>query len=148
MSVTSRRRVQLALLLGPASLFLLAFFAVPLGIMVVTSFLAPGLYGGVEWTFYPHSFGRILGFADPAFEDYDPIYVAIFLRSVKIAYANRDVALAQQIAQQDDEVDMLYARAFTQIMYQLAGSGSPEEADRLLGKPNTTLSEWSAKHRR
>ncbi len=51
------------------------------------------------------------------------------LRSVKIAYANRDVALAQQIAQQDDEVDMLYARAFTQIMYQLAGSGSPEEAE-------------------
>ena len=26
--------------------------------------------------------------------------------------------------------------------------GSPEEANRLLGKPNTTLSEWSAKHRR
>ncbi|MBK8618241.1 MAG: NAD(P)H-binding protein [Anaerolineales bacterium] len=26
--------------------------------------------------------------------------------------------------------------------------GSPEEADRLLGKPNTTLSEWSAKHRK
>jgi phosphate transport system protein len=51
------------------------------------------------------------------------------LRTVKIAYANRDVQLAQHIAKQDDEVDMLYARAFTHIMYQLASSGSPEEAE-------------------
>lgn len=51
------------------------------------------------------------------------------LRSVKTAYANRDINLAQQVARQDDEVDKLYARAFTQIMYQLAGSGSPEEAE-------------------
>lgn len=80
-----RQRLQLSILLGPATLFLLVFFAVPLGIMVVTSFLAPGLYGGVEWEFYPHNFGRILGFADPAFEEYDPIYIGIFYRSLKIA---------------------------------------------------------------
>lgn len=85
MSIAVRRRVQLAVLLGPVSLFLAVFFLGPLAIMMVTSFLAPGLYGGVEWTFYPHNFGRILGFADPMFEDFDPVYIAIFLRSVKIA---------------------------------------------------------------
>lgn len=85
MSIASRRRFQLGLLLGPVTLFLLVFFMVPLGIMVVTSFLAPGLYGGVEWSFYPDNFGRILGFANPEFEEYDPVYIGIFLRSLKIA---------------------------------------------------------------
>ncbi len=41
----------------------------------------------------------------------------------KVAYANRDIQLAQEDRQQDDEVDKLYARAFTQIMYHMAGSG-------------------------
>ncbi|MCO5151010.1 MULTISPECIES: ABC transporter permease [unclassified Shinella] len=84
-SIAFRRRAQLGLLLGPVSLFLAVFFLGPLAIMIVTSFLAPGLYGGVEWTWYPHSYGRILGFADPMFEDFDPVYIAIFLRSLKIA---------------------------------------------------------------
>lgn len=85
MSIAGRRRVQLALLLAPVTLFFAAFFLGPLVIMIVTSFLAPGLYGGVEWTFYPHNYGRILGFADPAFEVFDPVYLSIFLRSIKIA---------------------------------------------------------------
>ena len=84
-SIALRRRAQLAVLLGPVSLFLAVFFLGPLSIMIVTSFLAPGLYGGVEWTWYPHNYGRILGFADPMFEDFDPVYIAIFLRSLKIA---------------------------------------------------------------
>jgi spermidine/putrescine transport system permease protein len=84
-STALRRRAQLGLLLGPVSLFLAVFFLGPLAIMIVTSFLAPGLYGGVEWTWYPHNYGRILGFADPMFEDFDPVYIAIFLRSLKIA---------------------------------------------------------------
>ncbi|WP_432289213.1 ABC transporter permease (plasmid) [Aminobacter sp. BA135] len=85
MSLAGRRRVQLALLLAPVTLFLAVFFLGPLVIMIVTSLLAPGLYGGVEWTFYPHNYGRILGFADPAFEVFDPVYLSIFLRSIKIA---------------------------------------------------------------
>ena len=85
LSLASRRRMQLALLLTPASLFFAVFFLGPLAIMIATSFLAPGLYGGVEWVFYPHNYGRILGFADPAFEDFDPVYISIFLRSLKIA---------------------------------------------------------------
>ena len=84
-SIASRRRAQLAVLLGPVSLFLAVFFLGPLSIMIVTSFLAPGLYGGVEWAWYPHNYGRILGFADPMFEDFDPVYIAIFLRSLRIA---------------------------------------------------------------
>ncbi|MGV1791874.1 ABC transporter permease subunit [Rhizobium lusitanum] len=85
MNIATRRRLQLGLLLGPVTLFLLVFFLVPLGIMVVTSFLTPGLYGGVEWSFYPDNFGRILGFANPEFEEYDPVYIGIFLRSIRIA---------------------------------------------------------------
>lgn len=85
MTIAARRRFQLGLLLGPVTLFLLVFFLIPLGIMVVTSFLTPGLYGGVEWSFYPDNFGRILGFANPQFEEYDPVYIAIFLRSIRIA---------------------------------------------------------------
>lgn len=84
-SIALRRRTQLAVLIGPVSLFLAVFFLGPLGIMIVTSFLAPGLYGGVEWTWYPHNYGRILGFADPMFEDFDPVYISIFFRSLKIA---------------------------------------------------------------
>lgn len=84
-SIAFRRRAQLAVLIGPVSLFLAVFFLGPLAIMIVTSFLTPGLYGGVEWTWYPHNYGRILGFADPMFEDFDPVYIAIFLRSLKIA---------------------------------------------------------------
>ncbi|TIX87780.1 ABC transporter permease [Rhizobium sp. P44RR-XXIV] len=85
MTIAARRRFQLGLLLGPVTLFLLIFFVVPLGIMMVTSLLTPGLYGGVEWSFYPDNFGRILGFANPQFEEYDPVYIAIFLRSIRIA---------------------------------------------------------------
>ncbi|KJS10551.1 MAG: spermidine/putrescine ABC transporter permease [Hoeflea sp. BRH_c9] len=80
-----RARAQLGILLGPVSLFLSIFLAGPLIIMMIYSFLAPGLYGGVEWTFYPHNFGRILGFADPEFEIYDPVYISIFFRSLRIA---------------------------------------------------------------
>jgi spermidine/putrescine transport system permease protein len=88
-----RRRLQLSALLGPVTFFLGIFFLGPLAIMMITSLLAPGLYGGVEWTYYPHNFGRILGFADPLFEDFDPVYLAIFLRSVKIALVTVLVAL-------------------------------------------------------
>src|SRR5688572_2730037 len=85
MDVKSRQRIQLGILLAPPSLLLAVFLICPLAIMVIYSFLAPGLYGGVEWMWYPHNYGRILGFADPAFEEFDPVYIAIFLRSLKIA---------------------------------------------------------------
>lgn len=82
---TQRRRAQLGILLGPVSIFLAVFFLCPLAIMMLYSVLTPGLYGGAEWTFYPDNFGRILGFANPEFEVFDPVYLSIFLRSVRIA---------------------------------------------------------------
>jgi spermidine/putrescine transport system permease protein len=85
MTRAGRRIAELSVLLGPVTLFLAVFFLGPLIIMMIYSWLAPGLYGGVEWQFYPHNFGRILGFADPAFEEYDPVYLSIFFRSLKIA---------------------------------------------------------------
>lgn len=79
---------RLAVLLGPATLFLGVFFIGPLAIMVIYSFLEPGLYGGVEWNFYHWNYGRILGWADGEWEDFDPVYIHIFLRSVRLALTN------------------------------------------------------------
>jgi len=84
-TVRSRRRKALLLLLAPISLILGLFFLIPLGIVVVYSFLEPGLYGGVEWTWYPYNYGRILGWPLNAYEEFDPIYLAIFLNSLKFA---------------------------------------------------------------
>lgn len=86
MALSPRRR--LAVLLGPVTLFLGVFFLGPLAIMLVYSFLEPGLYGGVEWSFYHWNYGRILGWADGEWEAYDPVYIQIFLRSVRLAATN------------------------------------------------------------
>jgi spermidine/putrescine transport system permease protein len=84
-NITRRRRLILASLLAPVTAFLGVFFLGPLAIMAVFSFLEPGLYGGVEWNYYHWNFGRILGWADGLVEEYDPIYLIIFLRSLKLA---------------------------------------------------------------
>ena len=81
----SRRTQALVLLLLPITILLGAFFLVPLGIMVVYSFLEPGLYGGVEWTWYPYNYGRIIGWPLNDYESFDLIYLSIFLSSLKIA---------------------------------------------------------------
>jgi len=79
------KRAALALRLLPVSLVVGLFFLLPLGIMALYSFLEPGVYGGVEWQFYPDNFGRVLGFADGTYEDFDPVYLAIIVRSLKLA---------------------------------------------------------------
>ncbi|MBA69481.1 MAG: spermidine/putrescine ABC transporter permease [Rhizobiales bacterium] len=81
----SRRRQGLVLLLSPVTLLLGVFFLIPLGIMIVYSFLEPGLYGGVEWNWYPYNYGRIIGWPLNDYETFEPIYLSIFLGSVKIA---------------------------------------------------------------
>ena len=81
----SRQSVVLALLLSPVTLFLGFFFLLPLGIIAVFSFLSPGLYGGVEWSFYHWNYGRIFGWADGVMEIYEPIYLNILLRSLGYA---------------------------------------------------------------
>jgi len=79
------KRAALALRLLPVSLVIGLFFLLPLGIMALYSFLEPGVYGGVEWQFYPDNFGRVLGFADGTDEEFDPVYLAIIVRSLKLA---------------------------------------------------------------
>lgn len=84
-SIEGRRTLALFGLLTPASLFLLVFFLAPLAIMVVYSWLEPGLYGGVVWNFYDLNYGRILGWADSKYEKFDVVYLSIFLQSVRLA---------------------------------------------------------------
>lgn len=79
------KRLRLIGLLSPVTLVIGVFFLTPLAIMAVYSLLEPGLYGGVEWSFYPDNFGRVLGWADGTLEEYDPVYLEIILRSFKLA---------------------------------------------------------------
>ncbi len=85
MTLARRKVMQLVGLLGLPTLFLLVFFLCPLLIMLIYSVLTPGLYGGVDWTFSHLNFGRILGWADTRYDRFDPVYIAIFLRSLKLA---------------------------------------------------------------
>lgn len=84
-TLAGSRRLRLTALLTPVSLLLGTCFLVPLGIMAVYSFLTPGLYGGVEWSFYPYNYGRVLGAPLGDVEDFDPVYVEILLRSLRLA---------------------------------------------------------------
>jgi spermidine/putrescine transport system permease protein len=61
------------------------FFLGPLVIIAVYSFLTPGLYGVVEWSFYHWNFGRIFGWADGLNEIFEPVYLRILSRSLLLA---------------------------------------------------------------
>ena len=91
--IGKRESRRLAALLTPGTLFLGIFFMGPLAVMIVFSFLEPGLYGGVEWNFYHLNYGRILGWADGEWEAFDPVYAEIFFRSVRIALTNVAITL-------------------------------------------------------
>jgi len=85
MSVSVRSSRAVAILLAPISLLLAVFFLVPLGIMIVYSFLEPGIYGGVVWSFYPFNYGRVLGAPLNALEEFDAVYLRIFINTLRIA---------------------------------------------------------------
>ncbi|WP_432454361.1 MULTISPECIES: ABC transporter permease [unclassified Agarivorans] len=85
--IRARQRLMLAGLLAPTTLFLGIFFLIPLGIMLLYSFLEPGLYGGVEWNFYHWNYGRVFGWADGVYEEFDSVYLEILLRSIGLASA-------------------------------------------------------------
>ncbi len=61
----------------PGGLWLLLFFAVPLGIVVVLSFGTPGELGGAVYDFNPDNYSRA----------FDPLFVPVLLRSVGFALA-------------------------------------------------------------
>ena len=76
---------KLLFLLSPFTLYISIFFLGPILILLVYSFLEPGLYGGVVWNFYHHNYGRILGWADGIIEEFNPVYFKIFLNSFRLA---------------------------------------------------------------
>jgi spermidine/putrescine transport system permease protein len=59
-------------LLAPGAFWLVAFFAVPIGIMLIYSLLQRGVYGGVEAIFTTEQYRRFL----------DPLYLEILWRTV------------------------------------------------------------------
>jgi spermidine/putrescine transport system permease protein len=80
-----RQSLFLAILLSPVTIYLGIFFLGPLAIIAVFSLLEPGLYGGVVWSFYHWNYGRMFGWADGVIEYYEPIYLIILWRSMKMA---------------------------------------------------------------
>ncbi len=79
------KKNRLFLLLSPFTIYSCIFFIGPLIILLIFSFLEPGIYGGVEWNYYHHNYGRILGWADGEYEDFDIVYLIIFFRSIRLA---------------------------------------------------------------
>ena len=55
--------------------------------------------------------------------------VAKMVGQVMVAFAHKNVDLARILANQDDDVDALYARVFTQIMAQMADAASPDKVE-------------------
>jgi spermidine/putrescine transport system permease protein len=74
-TVRRHRGLQVLVLIFPSLFWLTVFFAVPLVIVFVYSFLKRGPYGQIVWEFSLGNYGRF----------FDPIYLKIFLRSFKIA---------------------------------------------------------------
>ena len=72
------------LLLGPGLTWLCVFLALPCGLILVYSFFERGTYGGIDYIF---GFDNYLRAADP-------LYLKIFLQSVKIALTTTVLALA------------------------------------------------------
>ena len=83
--VTAKSRINRSaqLLIGPAFLWLLLFFLIPLGIILVYSFCRRGRYGGVVWDF---TFGNYMQFLNP-------IYLKPILRSFWLAIINTVLCL-------------------------------------------------------
>ncbi|MFN2184065.1 MAG: ABC transporter permease [Anaerolineae bacterium] len=80
-----RRRpgLQTLLLIFPSLFWLVVFFAIPLIIVFVYSFLKRGPYGQVVWEFNLNNYARF----------FDPLYLKIFARSFKIAGITTAVSL-------------------------------------------------------
>lgn len=75
------------MLLTPALLLILAFLIIPLGVILIYSFLQPGTYGGVEWVFSPDAYVQFLferDFLTDALQFHGD-YLSIFFRSFVLA---------------------------------------------------------------
>ncbi|ATA24684.1 spermidine/putrescine ABC transporter permease [Brenneria goodwinii] len=88
-----KKSIPLIGLLSPVTLLLAICLFIPLAIMVVFSILTPGMYGGVEWSYYSDNYGRILGWADGTQEEFDILYLKIILTSFRIALMSVVISL-------------------------------------------------------
>jgi len=73
--VRRRPGLQVLVLIFPSLFWLVVFFAIPLLIVFVYSFLKRGPYGQIVWEFNLNNYVRFV----------DPLYLKIFVRSFKIA---------------------------------------------------------------
>jgi spermidine/putrescine transport system permease protein len=76
-------RAQRALLLGPALAWWAVLLVVPVGLVLVYSFVERGLYGGVVWTFTLDNYTRA----------FDGLYLDVLLSSLRIAAITTVLAL-------------------------------------------------------
>jgi spermidine/putrescine transport system permease protein len=81
--VRTNEKVQLAVLTGPAVLYLVVFFVAPLFILVVYSFLKRGPYGQLVWEANLQNYVRVL----------DPLYLNILWRTFVLAFGNTALCL-------------------------------------------------------
>jgi spermidine/putrescine transport system permease protein len=82
-SIRRRPGLQTLLLIFPSLFWLIVFFAIPLIIVFIHSFLKRGPYGQVVWEFNLNNYARF----------FDPLYLKIFARSFKIAAITTAVSL-------------------------------------------------------
>jgi spermidine/putrescine transport system permease protein len=80
---TRRERLSLNILLSPTLFWLIVFFAIPLVIIFIYSFLDRGKFGGIVWTFQIENYVRFA----------DQLYIRIFIRSFFIALVTTVICL-------------------------------------------------------
>jgi spermidine/putrescine transport system permease protein len=79
-----KRKSQLGVLGYPSLIWFLLFLVGPLALVLITSFLTRGTYGGIEWTFSADAYVRIL----------NPVYLEIFWQSLKLSLLTTFLCLA------------------------------------------------------
>ena len=80
---TRRERLSLNILLSPTLFWLIVFFAIPLVIIFIYSFLDRGKFGGLVWIFQIDNYVRFA----------DQLYIRIFIRSFIIALITTVICL-------------------------------------------------------
>ncbi len=80
---TKRERLTLNFLLSPTIFWLITFFAIPLVIIFIYSFLDRGKFGGIVWNFQLENYIRFV----------DKLYIKIFIRSFFIALITTVICL-------------------------------------------------------
>lgn len=82
-TTTGRARVRALPFLGPGTLFLIVFMAIPVALLFVYSFFTRGRFGGVQFTFTTENFAKLL----------DPLYSGVILQSIGTAVVVTVLAL-------------------------------------------------------